>query len=322
MLPLISIIIPVYNLKPYLRDCLNSILNQNYKNFEVIIIDDGSTDDSISICNYYVKNYPNFSCVRQENKGVSLARKLGVSLSKGVYITFVDGDDTLPHNALDKLYSQLIFDNLDIVICAYNKINKRKINNLFLNKTTGVYNSNEYLKILLLGQCIDGPCGKLFKRELFNTSDFVFPKGLTNNEDFIMNFILGMAANKVLITNDITYNYHYRPNSASSHYMNIDKWIELFSIIEKLIYNRVFLYNDFIHFKLHRLKGIYLNNKQINEVHKNLFDQVVNQASKLTDLNSSEKDTLFLLKNYNLKTIIVFFLKVKRRVYKILNINY
>ena len=112
----ISIIVPVYNVKEYLRECLESLVNQSFENYEIIIINDGSTDGSDLICQKYKERYENIRYYSQSNKGQSAARNLGVRKSKGEYILFVDSDDYIVKDACRVLYKSAIKYDVDIVI--------------------------------------------------------------------------------------------------------------------------------------------------------------------------------------------------------------
>lgn len=116
---LISVIIPVYNAEKYLEQCLNSIKNQTYKNFEVIIVNDGSKDNTDSICKKFAQSDSRFRYFSKENGGVSSARNFGLDNANGHYITFIDGDDWVEHNHLEILIKSITENNSDIAICSY-----------------------------------------------------------------------------------------------------------------------------------------------------------------------------------------------------------
>ena len=115
----ISLIIPVYNVEKYLRRTLESVENQTFKNFEVIIVNDGSTDGSLEIIQEFVNKHDNFILVDQENSGVGMARNAGIKVSRGIYIAFLDSDDFLEPNYLKKLYFAAIKTGSDIVCCNF-----------------------------------------------------------------------------------------------------------------------------------------------------------------------------------------------------------
>ena len=116
---LISIIVPIYNVEKYLRQCLDSIMNQTYRNFECLLINDGSSDNSEDICREYVSKDSRFRYFEKENGGVSSARNLGIEHSKGEYITFIDSDDWVDSDYLEVLYNSLVDERADIAISTY-----------------------------------------------------------------------------------------------------------------------------------------------------------------------------------------------------------
>lgn len=127
--PLVSVIIPVYNVENYLKECLDSVLNQTYKNIEVIVINDGSTDKSLHILEDYSSKFNNIKIIDQENSGQSVARNKGLENAKGKYIYFLDSDDYILPDTLKKLIKKLEMNNLDIIRFAARpfseNINKR-----------------------------------------------------------------------------------------------------------------------------------------------------------------------------------------------------
>lgn len=116
---LISIIVPIYNVENYLQECLESILKQTYKNFEVLLVDDGSTDNSANICKLYVEKDKRFKYFFKENGGLSSARNFGISNSKGEFLSFVDSDDIISNDFLETLYNNMINNEVKLSIVGY-----------------------------------------------------------------------------------------------------------------------------------------------------------------------------------------------------------
>lgn len=135
MSPLVSIIVPVYNVEPYLRACLDSILAQTYQNWEAVLVDDGSKDQSGTICDEYARRDPRFIVVHKQNEGVAKARITAFEHSKGAYITFIDSDDYVSSEYIEKLSKPIIEDGADMVSCNYfdYKVDEEKI---YSNKKT------------------------------------------------------------------------------------------------------------------------------------------------------------------------------------------
>ncbi|WP_153938206.1 glycosyltransferase [Riemerella anatipestifer] len=186
---------------------MDSILSQNFKDFQLILINDGSTDNSIIICENYEKEYDNVKVVSQCNKGVSQARKVGVQNAEGDYITFIDSDDYLPHNnVFDIMNNSLDIESnsdLDILIGGGSK--------------SSLLSVDEYLKKILLGNsAYTGPWAKWYKRKLFNDFVFDIPREIRVGEDFLMNIRLVKAREHIAIREipDEVYTY-VRNNSGS-----------------------------------------------------------------------------------------------------------
>ncbi len=118
---LISVVVPIYNVAEYLNECIDSILDQDYKTTEILLIDDGSTDHSGKICNEYARKHRNIRVIHQENAGLSAARNKGLSVAKGYYICFIDSDDYILPGYLSEMIKTIKKENADICVCCYSK---------------------------------------------------------------------------------------------------------------------------------------------------------------------------------------------------------
>lgn len=208
---LISIIVPIYNVEMYLEKCINSILEQTYKNIQLILINDGSLDHSESICKKYAANDNRVKYMYQENAGVSAARNLGLDNAKGQYILFVDADDYVEKNYVEELYLEAKKYDADIVISdgLYERETiEMKYENLFLQGKVRVLNSESALKAFLEHKGLIGspwvPWGKLFNVSLFE--NVRFPKGMLAEDLAIMYRIFDKAKKLVYIP---VKKYHY-----------------------------------------------------------------------------------------------------------------
>jgi glycosyltransferase involved in cell wall biosynthesis len=160
--PLVSVIIPVYNTEKYIRQCVDSVINQTYKNLEIILVDDGSTDNSTQICDCYAARDERVSVIHKENGGVASARNAGIKRINGDYFTFVDSDDYLLSAFTEKLLSVLLNSGSDIACCnfVYDK-NSKTITSYKQNCIlSGEETVNDYLyRKKEIGSC----CGKLYR---------------------------------------------------------------------------------------------------------------------------------------------------------------
>lgn len=210
--PYISIIIPVFNAEKYIEECINSILNQTYSKIEIIIINDGSTDNSEKICLELSKKDQRIKYIYQNNAGVTVARKTGVENATGEWISFVDADDILSPYAIQTLIEKS--KGQDIVIGDIKPFYNTTENILHTPKSKEfVFNKDQYIKILLSSTKfrIHGPCAKIYKKELFDNNSFEIPRSIKRGEDFIMNIRLGLKANSIYYSKTIIYLYrqHY-----------------------------------------------------------------------------------------------------------------
>lgn len=217
---LISIIVPIYNVEKYLRQCLDSILNQTYQNFECLLINDGSPDNSADICREYVAKDVRFRYLEKENGGVSSARNFGIKNSMGNYITFVDPDDWLDSMYLETLYEIMIKHNADVSIACYGAYDEERATYLFYaygDEYEKVYSGREVVEQLPKFEGGDltfqTSWGILSKRELFD--QITFPEGRVN-EDIGTNYKLFMQAKKIVYLHKNLYIYRIRKTSISN----------------------------------------------------------------------------------------------------------
>lgn len=242
---LISIIIPVYNIEKYVERCIMSLCNQTYSNLEIIIIDDGSADNSLSIC----KNIRDsrIKIYSQINKGVSSARNFGLKVANGEYIIFVDGDDYLEKNMIEELHKNIIKYKVDISICNYKSIFNKEERLNTSNSMEIVLNKNDFVENLLEKNTFRGYLwNKLIKREVIK--NVKFDENIHIMEDLI--FLLEISSNikKVYYDSNLyLYNYVQRENSSlkkvTSKYLSI---LNAFPIIFKYISIKSELYNIYM----------------------------------------------------------------------------
>ena len=213
--PLISIIIPCFNAEKTLEKCLESVVQQSYANLEIIIIDDGSTDETSLIYNKFQSNDERILVLKQQNSGVSKARNTGVKAATGDYICFVDSDDWAELNYCSELYSLLVGENADISIveASYEDEN----GNVLCSKPISdekIFDGNRALVLLLEDQEIQShPWGKLFKADLLRNVHF--PENLKCFEDYSTLFKIFNKAVKVVKSNEKLYHYIQREDSLS-----------------------------------------------------------------------------------------------------------
>lgn len=204
----ISIIIPVYNSEKYLKKTINSVLNQTYKNIEIILVDDGSIDNSYIICKEYSERYDNIKIYTKNNEGPGPARNLGIEHANGSYIGFVDSDDFIHQKMYEDMMCTAIKDNIDIVQCGFKKVNEKGMELYSVNLVNqreiikGNYNSSlEYARWSKLNSFL---CNKIFKKELFNKVEL---PSLFYGEDQVALVKLFNKSQRVLLIPEPYYYY-------------------------------------------------------------------------------------------------------------------
>ncbi len=213
----ITIIVPVYNAEEYLDRCINSILDQEFPSFEVILVDDGSTDASPLICDRYSGTDPRFITVHQKNSGVSAARNAGLNLAQGEYVMFLDSDDALLPYALDELMHNL--NDEDVVIGGYGMFIENIPKKEVKPKETASYKGSDYPHFFqknLLRNCemLDSPWAKLFKRKVIGKTRFC--EELTYAEDKLFVFEILAKSSSVMTVSAPVYGYYVRAGSLGS----------------------------------------------------------------------------------------------------------
>ena len=211
---LISVIVPIYNVEKYLNKCIESIINQSYSNLEIILVDDGSKDNSGVMCDSYLLKDNRIKVIHKENGGLSDARNVGIEKAKGEYIIFIDSDDWIDKKMIETLYNIIKKDNSDISICDYflaysEEIQTQKEDIEIINLS-----NIEALKKIYdkdLGVCMIVAWNKLYKRNLFK-DDIRYPYGKIHEDEFTTYKLL-YKAKKISYINQKMYYYRQRENS-------------------------------------------------------------------------------------------------------------
>ncbi len=212
--PIISIVIPVYNVEKYLERCIKSILSQTFEKFELILINDGSKDRSGKICEAYAKKDIRIRVVHKKNEGVSVARNLGIDLSRGEYIGFVDSDDYIENDMYEVLYKLIEENNADLSACGHSTINDKEKKAIYSNEFISC-DKKTALKLFAEMKIFRWSCwDKLYKKS--SLGEIRFPK-ISHGEDtiFLLNFF--QNNNKFVGVENPKYNYiKINPNSVTS----------------------------------------------------------------------------------------------------------
>ncbi len=213
---LVSVIVPVYMVQDYLDTCVTSIINQSYKNIEIILVDDGSKDQSGQICDKYANLYEKVKVIHKENGGLSDARNVGIQEANGEYIVFIDSDDYIHPQMIEKLLQPIAEGSADMSVCDYIYVKDDQLvkhtdeNNAdiaylcsFEDRTEYFYDDNNHITF-------DIVVNKMYPRSFFE--DILFPKGKIHEDEFTTYKLLEKA-NKIAYVKQPLYYYCYRENS-------------------------------------------------------------------------------------------------------------
>ena len=211
MSDLISIIIPVYNVEKYLERCIESVISQTYKNLEIILVDDGSTDSSGKLCDEFAQKDDRIKVIHKKNGGISDARNVGIEQVTGKYVGFADSDDYLEKDMIETLYNLSVKHDADISIVSYYEMYNNKLISVRDSGKLEILDRVEAIRELLIDTKIQSYAwNKLFKRELFEGLEF--PKG-RNFEDIATTLLLFEKSEKVVLLEKPKYYYLRRDNS-------------------------------------------------------------------------------------------------------------
>jgi len=329
----LSIIIPVYNTGKYLRQCLDSVINQTYHNLEIICINDGSIDNSLNILKEYGQTDNRIKIYSQTNKGVSSARNKGIELSTGDYITFVDSDDYLDLNVYEKTMEIIIENNADIV--NYNII-EEEINGveqriydlpykIFINDSFNAMQGHGILPAVWV---------KIFKKKLLIDNNIIFSEDLDFGEDDLFRLEAFSVSQKIITIPNVYYHYRYRYNSLSKNVTDekcLINNIKRFKYLIKFFYDHKFfehnsyLINFSLTITIRHL--IYLDKKSkkcyyAQQILNELNDIISKNQRNLTSENRKDIKKLKKLckknvKFHNITFILIFMLSFTVMIHRI-----
>jgi glycosyltransferase involved in cell wall biosynthesis len=208
--PLISVIVPIYNSEKYIKRCIESILDQTYRNFELILIDDGSSDSSYKICYKYAENNHRIKVLKHPNKGVSFTRNVGIQYSRGEYVTFVDSDDWVdPHYLEDFLSHKLIKNSIVIQGIKYDFWNNTsKILFAYPDK---IYQQDSLNKGIVSHKLFHNGCpvAKLFEKDVLIKNNIRFNENISLNEDHLFVLEYYKYVENIILLSNINYHYYF-----------------------------------------------------------------------------------------------------------------
>lgn len=306
----VSVIVPVYNVYDYLEKCLDSLVKQTLKEIEVIIVNDGSIDNSQLIIDKYTKKYKNMISYIKDNGGLSDARNYGIKRAHGDYLSFIDSDDYIDESMLEKMYNYAVQNNLDIVTCDSIKVylngNKQELLKSNLN-----YSSDDKKNYLLSHPMA---CTRIYKREIFNFASF--KKGIYYEDLELIPKLLNITT-KVGFIDEGLYYYLQRNGSIMYQHVFNDKLLDIFSVLES---NKEVLYDKYPQeieymyithlLRTASLRFLEYNNKDI------YLDKICNIMKE--EFPNWSKNIYFKKSSIKLKLICVLAYFKKRKILKLI----
>lgn len=234
--PLISVIVPVYNSSLYIGNCISSILEQTYRNIELILIDDGSTDNSKNICLEYVSKDKRIKYFFQENKGVSAARNSGIEKSKGQYVLFVDSDDMISARMIEELYACMITKKVKVVMTSGSVVHQDGVQRkfVFINELNYIKLSQKEIIKHVLRYAHSAVWGMMYDRAV--VENIRFNESLSNKEDMLFNIQVYLNVPEVYCVNKNHYYYFQHEDSLSKpSYKKTMMYLKVLSIIKSIL---------------------------------------------------------------------------------------
>lgn len=293
MKDLVSIIVPIYNSETTIERCIKSIINQTYHNLEIILIDDGSIDNTSLICQKYQKIDGRIVFIKKDNSGVSNTRNYGLNIAKGKYIQFVDSDDYIDRKCTEKMVKAIEENSSDIVICGINivKRGKKILNSINAKNIKDFKNEIEVFKDLVDTGLIFYIWNKLYlKNKIIN----FFDENMTLGEDVIFNLNYLNLANKVNIIDEGLYNYTLNEKGINNQNLSLNN-----KYIDNLLENSLYIYNSIIKFS-----KIYFKDDNMNEAYINYILTSINENIPKIVLNNKirKKNKLNKIREYALNS--------------------
>ncbi len=311
MKPKISVIVPVYNVEEYLPKCLDSIINETFKDIEIIVINDGSKDNSEKIIDQYKKKDKRIVALSKENGGQGSARNMGLKKARGEYIVFVDSDDWIEKGMLEHLYNEAINNDSDIVVCDFFKVN----GSVKERQSSFEVHGDSLIQDYILN--ISGPCWQLIKKSLIIDNELFFPQNIIY-EDYAIVPIYALFAKKISYVKKAYYNYLIRSNSTMTQKFN-NKFYNIidasYYLLDKLkTYN--YPYRDEYEYLIvnNLLRQTYFRLKDIKEAKKLLNDAALFIKDSYPNFMNNK-----YVKSQGLKYRIITYLIYKKK-YKLLKL--
>lgn len=314
---LLTVVIPVYNIEKHLKRCVESVLAQEWHNYDILLVDDGSTDSSPQICDDYAKVYDFISVIHKKNGGLSAARNTGISNAEGEYVYFPDSDDWLEPNTFSELsdvIEELTYDiisfNREFVTSEEDKLISAKSR---IQKLSG---KQALLEMLKQSDVTGFANDKIYRKKLFLDNDIEFPVG-KYYEDLGTNYKLFLKATKVYVTNQKYYHYLITNPDSITQSWNEQKLQDMFGFYREIYYSPLIrekfeeleieiLQAFYINGLIHILSSLYKSNisAQYSDIEKDIKQEIVKNSLGVTKLLNQPNKIKYLLYKLGLLKIL------------------
>lgn len=296
----VSIVIPIYNSEVKLKDCLESIRNQTYKNFEVILINDGSTDCSGNICDYYSEIDDRFIVQHCENRGVSAARNKGINLANGKYLVFIDSDDKIKNNMLESMVSYIEKADTDVLISGITFIGNKNVSKELLPNINGKIGIDIWKYICEDTSGLYGYVpNKMYRLKVIKDNEIYFDENRQIQEDLDFAINVYSKCNKFYLLQESYYLYEYEDKHRvpdSLGYMEIE-------LKKREIYKQKDIYMKFKDFHCNKLSNMIFTYIYYTPLNRDIFFKAVKKLYELNDIKESLD--VFRIRNIEQKYIAI-----------------
>lgn len=301
----ISIIVPVYNVEKYLKKCVDSLLNQSYPNLEIILVNDGSTDASGIICEDYSNHDNRIVYIYKPNGGLSSARNVGLEVAKGEYVVFIDSDDYVATNMIEKLYIALSVNSADMSICDFQKVDEQynNIGDVRILKSEVIEKPNILKVLCRYDDCYAQyviACNKLYRRQLFDNIRYI--ENRIHEDEFIIHHILSQCK-KIVIVSDKLYFYLQRNNSITHKAYTVKRLDAVDAMLDRYYFFQGMNLKVYTKLIIRQAYGILydylsrIDNSIFKSSNKDIMKQVIRLLLKEKDLRGIKLLLLYLKMN-------------------------
>ncbi|OON90149.1 MAG: hypothetical protein ATN32_04720 [Candidatus Epulonipiscium fishelsonii] len=322
----ISVIIPVYNVEKYLEQCLNSVINQTLQDLEIIIVNDGSTDNSLSICREYAKQDKRIRLINKQNGGCASARQCGLKLATSKYVGFIDPDDFIDHSMYEKLFNKTVYADYDMIYCGFYKYYNNTGKKIKVEENLNAPWSNGVYEKKYINRLINEPIGiwrAIYKLEVIKKNDIKFYKSIKQYDD--LPFRIEMLTFIKSIISVPEYLYFYRLEREGQDVAIKDKRLFVFKKIFRKIDKFLFQYGNEDIVQRVQLIKLQTHSNVLAKIESKYFIAYAKFARKdiMHNVNLIKNLKIILIQNLGIKFLFKFILIISKqyKLYKFLRKN-